>query len=211
VSNYPDRSGSLNHRWKGGLIRRGDGYMFRKCWGHPRCSASGYVLEHVLVVEGAMRRYLRPGAAVHHVNETPDDNRNQNLVVCQDNTYHMLLHQRKRALEACGNAGWLKCSICKQYDDPANMRVSGIPTRANYHLLCQREWFRLRRERHRETYGRKKRPTGWHHSPETRAKMSAAHKGRPKTLESRRKSSETKKRNHLLRKEAAALLARTAP
>ena len=45
------------------------------------------------------------------------------LVVCEDKTYHMLLHRRTDALEACGHANWLRCKFCEEYDDPANLKV----------------------------------------------------------------------------------------
>jgi hypothetical protein len=59
--------------------------------------------EHVLVAAKALGRELPPGVEVHHLNEVKGDNRNVNLVICQDMTYHKLLHKRARVVQAGGN------------------------------------------------------------------------------------------------------------
>lgn len=76
-----------------------------------------------LVAEAALGRPLPTGAVVHHANGDDRDDRPTNLVICPSQAYHVLLHQRQRALEQCGHAGWLKCHHCKQYDAPENMRL----------------------------------------------------------------------------------------
>ena len=95
------------------------------CHGHPRANQGGYVREHILVVERALGWPLPLGAEVHHTNGDTGDNRPENLVVCESHSYHALLHQRLRALRACGNAGWRKCKYCKHYDDPAKLCIYG--------------------------------------------------------------------------------------
>jgi hypothetical protein len=62
---------------------------------------------------------------VHHADGDRSNNSPGNLVVCQDNAYHQLLHKRMRARETCGHADWLKCFVCKEYDDPANLNGRG--------------------------------------------------------------------------------------
>lgn len=112
--------------------------------GHP-FGSGGYVLGHRLVVEKAIGRPLDPKHPIHHVNGDGLDNRPCNLVVCEDNSYHKLLHIRAAALAACGNPNFRTCVYCKKYDDPKNMwsdpgRRSSQPR----HLACQKTYRRGR-------------------------------------------------------------------
>lgn len=131
-------------RWK----RTGDPLKVReRPKGAGNISADGYLRivrngvskrEHVRIAELALGHELPAGAVVHHHNQVRIDNRNRNLVVCQDETYHRLLHVRTVALKACGNPNWRRCYYCKQHDDPINLRVRTDGGGA-YHLSCSRE------------------------------------------------------------------------
>jgi hypothetical protein len=113
---------------------------------HPRADTNhGYVYEHILVAEQALGKPLPPGAEVHHVDVDCGNNEGTNLVICQDDAYHKLLHQRMRALRACGHADWLKCKFCKQYDAPENLYVS--PCGSVHHPRCVNEYHRNRRKK----------------------------------------------------------------
>lgn len=123
-------------RWKGGVYVAG-GYR------HVTQHQGPNRREHRLVVERAMGKPLPKGAVVHHVNGDKSDNRPQNLVVCQDDAYHNLLHLRQRALDACGHASWRKCPICKQWDALDNLRIAPSGGSAR-HLACVRSAWRKR-------------------------------------------------------------------
>ena len=100
------------------------GWMI-KAVGHKRSNWQGFVLEHILIAERVLGKPLPKKAVVHHVDLNKFNNKNNNLALCQDNGYHLLLHKRKRALEACGHANWIKCYICKKWDSPDNLDNHG--------------------------------------------------------------------------------------
>lgn len=127
--------GANNASWKGGQTKR-RGYLLISMPEHPR-AVNGYVRGYHMVAEKALGHYLPNGAVVHH--HTPTD-----LVICENQTYHMLIHQRTRAWEACGDADWLKCQYCKQYDDPKRLYLIG---KQHFHQACQREYERNRRHK----------------------------------------------------------------
>ena len=87
-------SGERSYRWKGGRKICTRGYIKLMAKAHPYADIRGYVSEGRLVVEKAIGRYLKPTEVVHHLNGITDDNRNCNLVACQDQSYHIFLHWR---------------------------------------------------------------------------------------------------------------------
>lgn len=85
--------GEDHHNWKGGLIMHADGYILEYAPDHPDApSNKGYVLQHRLVMERSLGRYLQSTELVHHKNEDKQDNRIENLEIKTRST-HMQLHK----------------------------------------------------------------------------------------------------------------------
>ena len=74
------RTGSNSPTWKGGVTKHSRGYQYTLVQDHPRRNGkSGYVAEHILVMEEHIGRYLLKGENVHHKNGVRDDNCLENL------------------------------------------------------------------------------------------------------------------------------------
>lgn len=79
-------SQELNHNWNGGLTYR-TGYRLIRKPKHPQ-AIKGYVLEHRLIMEQHIERYLTEEEIVHHLNGIKDDNRLENLYLCENASEH---------------------------------------------------------------------------------------------------------------------------
>lgn len=80
--------------WKGGRRIRPDGYIrvaIPKTHPHPSEKHNGtwYMLEHRLVMERHLGRYLEPGEIVHHIDGNPSNNAIENLRLCESQAEHM--------------------------------------------------------------------------------------------------------------------------
>lgn len=70
------------------------------------------VVLHRLMAERALGKPLPKGAVVHHADGSKSEK--STLVICQDQTYHNLLHQRMRVKAKGGNPNTDKiCGACK--------------------------------------------------------------------------------------------------
>lgn len=128
-----------NHRLYGHI--KGEPVRFvvghaRRGRGTGRSASHGYVRvvvergvggrvrgEHVLVAEGVFGKPLPKQAVVHHVDENRANNVPSNLVVCQDQAYHKLIHRRTVAYRATGDANARRCVLCHRWSGPADVRI----------------------------------------------------------------------------------------
>lgn len=85
------------HRLKGAghTKKRHDGYVQVYYPKHHRSNKSGYVMEHILIMEEHIGRHLNPDEVVHHINFVRNDNRIENLKI-MTKTEHMSFHSSER-------------------------------------------------------------------------------------------------------------------
>ena len=74
---------------------RKDGYVSVYFPDHPKSSKDGYIMEHILVMECIIGRWLEPDEVVHHINHVRNDNRAENLLLLSRKE-HMRMHTYER-------------------------------------------------------------------------------------------------------------------
>ena len=85
---YEDRKRQVGKKWKGGKMKRKDGYI--------DVSINGEViLEHRHVMEAFLGKKLERNDTVHHRNGDRQDNRLKNLEV-MTNSEHVTMHMLER-------------------------------------------------------------------------------------------------------------------
>lgn len=124
------------------------GRSYERARGDGTINYAGYVavsdgktkrMQHVVVAERALGKPLPPSVVIHHVDGNPANNEPSNLVICPSQAYHLLIHQRERARDACGNPDARQCVHCKQWDDVAAMTKTGSSRHGHrhYHKPCR--------------------------------------------------------------------------
>ena len=88
------KKGPESRLWKGGRTIDFHGYVLLHIRDHPRAH-SGYVKEHILVMEKHLGRYLARDELVHHINNNKKDNRIENLQLMTPRQ-HMSHHKKGR-------------------------------------------------------------------------------------------------------------------
>jgi hypothetical protein len=86
--------GPANPQWKGGRKVRRDGYVLVIAPdGHPNPSdksrGRAYILEHRLIMEQHLGRYLEAHEVVHHIDENPNNNALSNLRLYASQSEHI--------------------------------------------------------------------------------------------------------------------------
>jgi len=104
------RWGEEATNWKGGRRPVNENYIHVYKPDHPFATKQGYVMEHRLVMEEKLGRYLKPGEIVHHIDGNGKNNLPENLEVSSRSVhvhnhfakgkYVMALEERIRQLEA---------------------------------------------------------------------------------------------------------------
>lgn len=131
--------------------------LMRRKSGTGTFTANGYLQrtkdgktkgEHVHIAEMAIGRPLPKDAEVHHIDGDRLNNANENLIICPSRAYHMLLHQRQRALDESGDASNRKCPFCKSYSKVDDLIKIGSSNRSGFcHKQCRIKYDKSRRLR----------------------------------------------------------------
>ena len=159
--------GPKHPNWKGGR-KKSRGYILVYLPSHPFSMKNRYIREHRLVMEKHLGRYLTPKEVVHHKNEIRDDNRIENLELCDSSGRHIFDHHHE---------SWLR-AVKKGHEKNRGRK------------LPSEEIERIRKMNTGNKYW-----LGKHHTEEAKKKISLFHKGKLLSAETRRKMSIAKKTN----------------
>lgn len=82
--------------------KRKDGYIAIYFPDHPKSNKEKYIMEHDLIMECYIGRWLKEEEIVHHINHKRDDNRIENLKLMTKKEHarlHMLERKRKEDIK----------------------------------------------------------------------------------------------------------------
>lgn len=104
IKNTPDGTFSLN---------KVNGYVYEKRAHHPRTNSSGWIYQHVLIMERKLGRFLVDGEHVHHVNGIKHDNVESNLELKSESEHHTL-HGLQREHNRTSKYRWVRFNTCNK-------------------------------------------------------------------------------------------------
>ena len=142
--------GHRNSAWNGGKKIQ-NGYALIKMPHHHRANASGYVSEHILVMEEVLKRKIFRPETIHHIDGDRLNNIPGNLMVFKTSPMHTGYHERLNAFKSCGHYNWYQCPYCHQWDKPSNLVYDSPFNKGKkntmIHRTCRINWLREYRKR----------------------------------------------------------------
>ena len=140
-------------QWKRGKSLNAQGY-----WYICESLSDGYSSkrEHRIIAEKALCKILAPSHPVHHVDGDRSNNANSNLVICENQTYHFLLHRRAKIIAIGGDPALHKlCRTCRKLLPHASFSknksiVDGLAEICKICRSLQRQKYRASRVDHLE-------------------------------------------------------------
>lgn len=113
-----------------------NGYNEIKKPEHHRSHTNGYVYEHIIIIEQILGKPLNSPHCVHHINGIKSDNLHSNLIVCENEAYHKILHKRQRSIKATGSPHYRHCWDCKTWKHKSSFGVGQKRC-----LACTNKWW----------------------------------------------------------------------
>jgi len=133
----PQISGENSPHWKGGKRKTQGGYIIVYTPNHPHAHKHiKTVLEHRLVMEKHLGRFLNPKERVHHINGIKDDNRIENLKLFSSNKEHMANEHNYWFKNKNNSSTQRQCPLCDKIKPLTN----------NFFDKCKKDPFGFRYE-----------------------------------------------------------------
>jgi len=86
--------GNFNGNWKGGKWKTFNGYKVVLKPDHPFVNKTGYIFEHILIIEELLGRYVKKEEKVHHIDLDKSNNNTDNLIILPNMKAHNKAHKQ---------------------------------------------------------------------------------------------------------------------